>query len=107
MDQVVLSRTPRCFRTVLVPGGLSKLVLVRSNDQKPTKGASHDHANTGTTSQPPSQAAINGAPPQPGVHHRAGGISAAHRRGKFIAWLVVVTLLILVVGAGFTSGRPR
>jgi HlyD family secretion protein len=66
---------------------------------------------TTTTQEPPArapqQAAVqeqvvrNAAPPGPASTPGAGGTGAAHRRGKPRAWLVVVTLLILVAGAGF------
>jgi HlyD family secretion protein len=43
----------------------------------------------------------NAVPPSPASTHGAGGTGAAHRRGKLRAWLVVMTLLFLVAGAGF------
>jgi len=47
------------------------------------------------------QVATNAALPSPASTPGAGGTGVAPRRGKLRAWLVVVTLLILVAGAGF------
>jgi HlyD family secretion protein len=59
----------------------------------------------------PQQAAVkepvarNSPPPSPASTPGAGGTGVAHRRGKLRAWLVVVTLLILVAGAGFAWAK--
>jgi HlyD family secretion protein len=59
------------------------------------------------SASPPKQAAVkeqiatNTAPPSPTPSPGTGGTGVAHRHGKLRAWLVVVTLLILVAGSGF------
>jgi HlyD family secretion protein len=58
----------------------------------------------------PKQAAVkevarNAAPPSPASSPGAGGTDVARRRVKLRAWLVVMTLLILVAGAGFAWAK--
>ena len=60
-------------------------------------------APPGTAPQPAAvkeQANKNGAPPSRPSSPGASATGVAHRRGKLRAWLVVLTLLILGVGAG-------
>src|SRR5262245_15292600 len=51
------------------------------------------------------QVAKKAAPPSSGSTPGAGGTAVAHRHGKHRGWLLVLTLLILLVGAGFAWAK--